>query len=221
MALFIDRKFIFLVSPKLERFKQKSNDLFNMRCPYCGDSKKNKIKSRGYVYRKKNDLFFMCHNCGTSTSFGKFLKSIDPSLYKEYQIERYKHDNHSNVKLPDFSLAKEKPVFNTIKEIKLPTIQSLPDNHIAKQFLIKRGLSTDLFSKLYFAEDFAQFAVEFDPTKKLMKCDKRIVIPFFDEKNILLGFQGRAIQESEVKYITIKLEETNRKIFSSIYLCRI
>ena len=88
MALFIDRKFMTLVSPKLEKFAQKNDYIWNFRCPFCGDSKKNKIKARGYVYRKKNDLFFMCHNCSTSTSFGKFLKSIDPLLYKEYQLTR-------------------------------------------------------------------------------------------------------------------------------------
>jgi hypothetical protein len=58
MSVYIDRKFLGFVSSKLEQFKQKQTDLYNFRCPYCGDSKKNKLKARGYVYRKSNDYFW-------------------------------------------------------------------------------------------------------------------------------------------------------------------
>jgi hypothetical protein len=39
------------------------------------------------------------------------------------------------------------------------------------------------------------------------------VIPFYDEKNTLLGVQARAISKSEIRYITIKLSEENRKLY--------
>ena len=42
--LWIDQKYLNLLSPKLERFKRKSDNLYNCRCPICGDSKKNKFK---------------------------------------------------------------------------------------------------------------------------------------------------------------------------------
>lgn len=212
MALFIDRKFALLASPKLENFKQKNNDLFNLRCPFCGDSKKNKLKSRGYLYRKKNDMFFMCHNCGTSTSFGKFLSFIDPTLFKEYQLERYKNDSHSNTKQPDFSVFKTKPI---VQKINLPTIESLPVDHTARKFLENRKLSTDYFTQLYYAKDFSAFIDELIPNhdKNLIKNDERIVIPFYDEKNILLGVQGRTITNSAVRYITVKLDDDNKKVF--------
>lgn len=213
MALFIDRKFMSLVSPKLEKFAQKNDYIWNFRCCFCGDSKKNKVKARGYVYRKKNDLFFMCHNCGTSTSFGKFLKAIDPLLYKEYQLERYKNDSHSNVKLPDFSLAKDKPVFN--KTINLPSIDSLPDNHPAKIFVTKRRIPQEKNKNIFYAQDFSAFIDEIlpDNNKNLYKNDERIVIPFYDEKNILQGVQGRAIGKSEIRYITITISEEVKKVY--------
>jgi hypothetical protein len=213
MALFIDRKFITLLAPKLDKFVQKNDYIWNFRCPYCGDSRKNKVKARGYVYRKKNDLFFMCHNCGTSTSFGKFLKAIDPLLYKEYQLERYKNDSHSNVKLPDFSLAKEKPLFNT--SINLPSIDSLPDNHPAKLFVTKRRIPKEKNKNIFYAQDFAAFIDEILPNngKKLYKNDERIVIPFYDEKNILQGVQGRTISNSQIRYITIIINEEVKKVY--------
>ena len=59
MSVYIDRKFLGFVSSRLEQYKQKQTDLYNFRCPYCGDSQKNKLKARGYVYRKSND-YFLC-----------------------------------------------------------------------------------------------------------------------------------------------------------------
>ena len=87
MSVFIDRTFLLRVSPKLQKFTQKKSDLYNFRCPICGDSSKNKTKARGYIYEKKNNYFFMCHNCGASMSFYNFLDKVDPHLLKEYALE--------------------------------------------------------------------------------------------------------------------------------------
>ena len=84
MSVFIDRAFLLRASSKLQKFTQKKEDLYNFRCPLCGDSQKNKIKARGYVYEKKNNYFFMCHNCSASISFYNFLEKVDPGLLKEY-----------------------------------------------------------------------------------------------------------------------------------------
>ena len=60
----VDAKYIGLVSSRLKKFKRVKENLFNFRCPICGDSQKHKNKARGYFYRVKNDMFFKCHNCG-------------------------------------------------------------------------------------------------------------------------------------------------------------
>lgn len=217
MSLFIDKKFVSLVSPKLEKFKQKSEYLWTFRCPICGDSQKNKFKTRGYFYRRKSDLCFVCHNCGTGMSLGNFLKTTDRSLYREYQLERYKDESQGNVAKPDFSIAMEKPKFscdNTTK-IDLPTVASLHEEHEAKVYLLKRKLPRDVLNAIYYTSNFKAFVLEMIPNyeKNLIDGDKRIIIPFYDENNKLLGFQGRAIGNSKVKYITIKLEEDNPKVF--------
>ena len=86
----IDSKFIGLVSSRLEKFKRVKANLYNFRCPICGDSKKNKSKTRGYLYAVKANTNFKCHNCGASKSFTNFLKDQDVSLYDQYIMERYK-----------------------------------------------------------------------------------------------------------------------------------
>ena len=62
MSSYIDTKFLNLLSNRLTNFKQKKPGLWNFRCPHCGDSQKSKTKSRGFVYEKKNSLFFKCQN---------------------------------------------------------------------------------------------------------------------------------------------------------------
>jgi transcription elongation factor Elf1 len=90
MSSYIDLKFINDISSRLNQFKKKTDYLFNFRCPHCGDSQKSKTKARAYLYRVKNDMFFKCHNCGQGQNFANFLKFVDPKLYSEYVLERYK-----------------------------------------------------------------------------------------------------------------------------------
>ena len=55
---YVDLKYINILSGRLSLFKRKSNNLFNFRCPFCGDSQRNKLKARGYVYAKENKYSF-------------------------------------------------------------------------------------------------------------------------------------------------------------------
>ena len=43
--------------------------------------------------------------------------------------------------------------------------------------------------------------------------EPRLIIPFFDEYENLIGFQGRAFSKNAVRYITIMLDESKPKIF--------
>jgi transcription elongation factor Elf1 len=215
MSVFIDRTFLLRVSPKLQRFTKKKDDLYNFRCPLCGDSQKNKLKSRGYVYRKKNDYFFMCHNCGASTTFYNFLKQVDPSLVNEYQLERYKNGEtgNNNYPKPEFEEYKqETPKFK--KALELPSLDSLPEAHFAKKYVQQRRIPEAFYSQLYFAQDFAAFIQNLGIEKDgLHKDDKRLVIPFYDQEKNLIAIQGRALGESKLRYITLKLHDDNHKFF--------
>ena len=216
MSIYIDRKFLHLVSPKLERFAQKKPDLYNFRCPICGDSQKNKSKARGFVYKKSNDYFFRCHNCGASHTFYNFLKFVDPSLLKEYTYERFTNGetgNHNYPK-PTFEEFKSQPAFNeksTQKKIELDTIESLPESHYAKTYVKARKIPEKHFSELYFAPDFKMLVQSLGvENENLKEEDPRLIIPFYDENNELFAIQGRALSESKIRYITITLVENER-----------
>ena len=214
MSIFIDRQFLLRVSPKLQKFTQKKEDLYNFRCPLCGDSSKNKIKARGYVYRKKNDYFYMCHNCGASTTFFNFLSKVDASIVKEYQLERYKNGEtgNNNYKKPTFDEAKTKPVFR--EKITLESIDSLPEEHFAKTYVQSRKIPKSFHSQLYFAPDFKKFIEELGVEKDgLIENDKRLIIPFYDKDKNLVAVQGRALGESKMRYITVKIMEDVPKLY--------
>jgi len=214
MSIFIDRTFLLRLSPKLTRFTRKKDDLYQFRCPLCGDSFKDKTKCRGFIYRKSNDYFYMCHNCGVSTTFYNFLKQVDPNLVKEYALERYKDTSPNIVEKKKETLVIKSAVPKFKKTLPIPKISSLPDDHYAKIYVKNRLIPEAYWSELYYADDYKKFVnVDMKIEKSLYDNDKRLVIPFYDKDNKLIGFQGRTLSDSKMRYITIKLDENSPKAF--------
>ncbi len=203
----IDSKYIGLVSSRLQKFKRVKADLYNFRCPLCGDSQKNKNKTRGYIYPVKNNTNFKCHNCGASLSFNNFLKEIDPTLHKQYTLEKFKEGHTGRnfvVEEPKFEFAK--PVFK--KKLDLPKASEVP---IAREYLEKRKLNPE---KFYFADKFKQWTNSQKQTFDTIGRDEsRIIIPMYDTDSNLIGFQGRALESSPNKYITVMLSDDAPKIY--------
>ena len=203
----IDSKYIGLVSVRLEKFKRVKADLYNCRCPICGDSQKNKTKTRGYLYQIKNNTNYKCHNCGVSLSFNNFLKQIDPMLHKQYSMEKFKEGftgKNFVVEKPKFEFSK--PKFT--KKLDLPKAVEVP---VAKEYLEKRKLNPE---KFYYAENFKKWVNQQKHTfENINKDESRIIIPMYDVDNNLIGFQGRSIESSYNKYITIMLVDDAPKVY--------
>lgn len=202
-----DSKYIGLISSRLQKFKRVKADLYNFRCPLCGDSQKNKSKARGYFYAVKNNTNFKCHNCGASMSFNNFLKELDSVLYKQYTMEKFKEGYTGKnfvVEEPKFEF--KKPNFK--QKLDLPKASEIP---IAKEYLEKRKVDP---KKFYFAHKFKEWTNTQKQTFSDIKYEEsRIVIPLFDFENNLIGFQGRALSPKSVKYITVMLNEDSPKIY--------
>ena len=203
----VDSKYIGLVSSRLQKFKKVKTDLYNFRCPICGDSQKNKNKTRGYFYVVKNNTNFKCHNCGSSLSLNNFLKKIDTTLHKQYTLEKFKEGHTGKnfvVEAPKLEFTKT--VFK--KSIDLPKASTNP---IASEYLRKRNINPD---KFYYAEKFMEWSNSQKKTFDTIHRDEsRIVIPLHDEKKNFIGFQGRALGPSKTKYITIMMDEESPKVY--------
>ena len=203
----IDSKYIGLVSSRLQKFKRVKADLYNFRCPICGDSQRNKTKARGYLYPVKNNTNFKCHNCGASLSFNNFLKELDPTLHKQYTLEKFKEGHTGRnfvVEEPKFEFVK--PVFK--KKLDLPKASEVS---VAREYLEKRKLNPE---KFYFADKFKEWTntqkVTFDT---IGRDESRIIIPMYDKHNNLIGFQGRSLVPNPVKYITVMLSDDFPKLY--------
>ena len=204
----IDSKYIGLVSSRLQKFKRVKANLYNFRCPICGDSQKHKNKARGYFYQIKTNTNFKCHNCGASLSFNNFLKQIDSTLHKQYTLEKFKegHAGGRNfvVEEPKFDFTK--PVFKS--KLDLPKASEVP---MAKEYLSKRKLDPN---KFYFAQKFQEWTNKQKQTfDNIVKDESRIVIPLYDTNSELIGFQGRSLVPNKIKYITVMLNENKPKIY--------
>ena len=202
----VDSKYIGLVSPRLQKFKKVKNNLFNFRCPICGDSKKNKSKTRGYFYTIKADVNFRCHNCGASMTFSNFLKEIDTVLHKQYVFERFKDGKSGRgtvVEEPKFNF--QPPEFK--QKIDLPKADS---NERAKEYLERRKLNP---SDFYYTSKFKAWTNSHKKTFDDFNYDEpRIIIPLFYKKS-WIGFQGRSLGPNSVKYITVIFNEHSPKIY--------
>jgi transcription elongation factor Elf1 len=212
---YIDTKYLNIISPYLQQFKKKGDNLWNFRCPYCGDSQKSRTKARGFVFRKKNDLFFKCHNCGVGASLGNLIKTIDSKTYKDYIMERYKGgvETHSSPQ-PEFKF--NAPVFRKKGILEgLQSIKSLPDDHPARQIVERRKLPLESLSDLYLCESFYKFTNSIIKGKfpSLGGDHPRLIIPFRGEDGEVFAYQGRAFGNEQPKYITIKIDEEREKIF--------
>jgi len=191
-----------LLSPRLDKFKKLRDNLFNFRCPYCGDSQKFTNKARGYFYRKKNDFFYKCHNCGKGTTFSKVLQYIDPEMYKEFVMEKF-----TGPKTDEFKFEAPKFKKRDAKLENLTPINKLNGKHPARQFVESRLIPEEFYSDLYLCSTFFQWA------KIRSKQDHpRLVIPFRDESGEVFAAQGRAFGKETPKYLTVKFQD-KPKIF--------
>ena len=156
--LWLERKYLSQVVSLLDMGKWTNDNTLNHRCPYCGDSQKNKHKARGYHFAVQQSFVYKCHNCGKSTSSVKFLKDHFPVVYKEYIKEwlsesgkkpRTKKTRSAN----DFKFTPRTDVLNKI-DVDLSTVcDPAWDVEIARTFLQNRKIPDDKIKTLWFIKD--------------------------------------------------------------------
>ena len=71
------------LAPSLSKFGKVRDGVYQFRCIYCGDSRKNPNKRRGYLYLKGNSYNYCCHNCNHRGSLKGVLRDLGSELLKE------------------------------------------------------------------------------------------------------------------------------------------
>lgn len=207
----LDVQYIKQVGQRLQLFRPVGQKKFVFRCPYCGDSKTDKKKTRGNFYQYKGDWLFKCFKCGTTTNVPNFLKKHAPDLFDEYLLgTKFKRE----VQLPGMQEEKVE-VKELSRDIDLPSLADLPADHVAVSYMLNRKLPSKYLHDLYFAEQFKKWSNSIVPGafQSEKYDDSRIVIPFRKENREIFAFQGRSLNPAEkLKYLTVKIED-RQKIF--------
>lgn len=215
MSVWIDSKYIGLISARLEKFKLKDHNPYtaNFRCPFCGDSKKNKHKARGYVFTKNVNIFYKCHNCGVSCSCGNLVKQVDPVLYKQYVLDSYKETNKNNRRRIPTQPKFKQPVFK--KKSLLDNICSPVENTLAEKYLLSRKIPKEKWKQLYFVDNISKLEQLSEKYKdRLIGEEPRLVIPFYNKDNKLIGVTCRGLANERLRYVTIRLCDDEPMIYN-------
>jgi hypothetical protein len=219
---YIERNYIEKVGVYLNNFIQKDDELWNCSCPYCGDSKRNSRKARGFfLVGTEGNAIYSCRNCTNTVPLGIFLQDNFPNYYTQYKLDMFsKKETKLSIKVaPRKSVQKlieMKEKLTKSNEV-YTAFDDLGSSHPARTYIEGRGIPNT--SDLGYVNNFKRYVAEMtnnDSRYEKLPSDNRIIIPLKLPNGELMGFQGRAIDKTDLRYITIKIpdmEEQYVKIY--------
>ena len=220
--MWIDIKYANMLSIQLEKYTVKTQNPFlaNFRCPICGDSKKNKNRARGYLFTKSNSLFYKCHNCGVGTSHGNLIKVVNPGIFDQYKLERYTEGldmgnaakPHAKVEFQNFTPQfEEKSPLDRLFD----KVNTLPNHNIGVRYLERRQLPRDRWNNIYFAYETKKLTELCPDYDQIVTFEEpRIIIPFYDRQNKLVGVTARAVDDAKMRYVTLRIDKMKPMVYN-------
>jgi transcription elongation factor Elf1 len=215
--IWIDTKYANLLSVKLERYvvKKHSPFLANFRCPICGDSHRSKTKARGYLLSSKNGLAMKCHNCGASMGFDKFIEHVDSALYSQYRLEKFSGKANKKVAKQKFDFSPKNRINEkkTLLDIIKP-VSDLEEKHPAVRYCQSRKLPDYKLSYVYYVDDVSKIASVLPEYRDKIKThESRLVLPFYDREQNLIGVTMRALDNNKLRYLTVRVDDEKPMIY--------
>ncbi len=215
MTLWLERKYLNMVLAYLPNSKWKNETLLNHSCPYCGDSETNSYKARGYHFVVEQSYIYKCHNCGVSKSSVNFLKDNFAETHKEYLKEWLKETGRGK-KRPQKMLPSHKFRFTPQTNLLNTTVHKICEDawkvDESSKYLSDRMIPET--SEIYYIDSSQKLAeVHTKYRDRVLGSDPRIVLPFYKDGN-LIGLTGRAINDSKLRYLTMRFDEETPLIYN-------
>ena len=224
--LYVDVKYLNQISNRFELFKRKDNYLFNVRCPFCGDSQKKMTKMRGYFYKIDNGMVYKCHNCGHGASFGNVLKELDPTVYKEYCLEKFADSFRGPGDAPKWEPsgsnwtpnghklfdpeAKPKRLIDNIMD----RVDTLPYDHECVKYVESRGIPKETWNRIYHIDNIKNIVqLNEKYSNSIITSEPRLALPFFNKFGKLTGVTLRGMRGESLRYIMVKVDEDAPTVF--------
>ena len=188
---------------------------FNFRCPICGDSKKDKFKTRGWIYEHKGKMRMGCFNCNANMTLYDYIKEYRDDMYRDYIKERYKNED-----TPEYErevIVEEVPVLKAVST--LPYSENcgeLHESHPVRKWLFNRAIPAPLHKRFFFTTDWRKLANHIKPeTYGYEDKEYRLVIPIYNKDKTISCIQGRALSDVDKsqRYLTIKPHDDSNKVY--------
>lgn len=215
--LYLQVNYLKQASSSLEYFKDKGGYLFNMRCPFCGDSQKSRTKARGYCFRSPVDglMMFKCHNCNKTCGFRAFLKFVDSGLYNRYWFQVFKDSKPGMAeKFEDvMKLDTRTKLERQIEGLKCTNVTKLSRLHPVNAYIKDRMIPTDKRQLLYYTENFEEFCTSMQNYSDV-PADARLLLFETDKFGNLKLVVARSLEEySKMRYVTLRIDEHYPKAY--------
>lgn len=192
MSLEVDLRYAHIVGMKLLRFRQKGQALFNFRCPFCGDSREDPTKARGYLYRREDRLQFRCHNCNHGTSMGGLIKQAAPEDYRSYRMELFRGNSSSESFFDSFLLEQKEKRASLQSTSMFHDLHKAIDVKMSRDYLRSRSLPSKVIEQCYHVGDSKVLMDRYSDVP-LPDCFAApgIVFPLIAADSVEFGFQIR------------------------------
>ena len=81
--------------------------------------------------------------------------------------------------------------------------------------MTRRKIPKKWWKDFYFVEKSQSLSsINYKYNKRVLGNDPRLVLPFFDRQNNLIGITGRALNNSQLRYLTLRFDEEKPLIFN-------
>ncbi|NBW56838.1 hypothetical protein EBR43_03445 [bacterium] len=151
-------------------------------------------------------------------SFGSFLKDLDGNLFRQYLFEAYADGDQKKANVTsaiETSKFKEPKFEKRLIDTLMDRLDKLPDDNEAVQFAIKRKIPREKFKNLYFIDDVSKIGQLSEKYKEALKTtEPRLVIPFYNQEDKLVGLTCRALRGEALRYLTVKIDEDALMVYN-------
>ena len=147
----------------------------------------------------------VCPYCGSKESFE--YPSNKGMMFLCYDCQR----NAPVSSLPNKQAAVtvSSVTFNTLLSLCTP-LSKLKEDHPCVQYVLGRKIPKNHFNLLYYTEKFQEIA---KTVNKKSDSSPRLVIPFFNKSGKMFALQGRALSQSDRRYVTLVFDDKEDLVF--------
>ena len=167
-------------------FKSLSEDVSAGSCPYCN--------SYSFVYEYEDKKMFLCHMC---------------QRHIQYKKVKWNVNNDSTGVGNDGVSQRVSINYNSVLR-NCQKLSDLPSDHDCVRYARHRQIPDSTWSELFYCGDFREVAT---PAGIQVQRSSRLILPFYNEDGELFGLQGRSLDGSEPRYVTIMYKDNEEKIF--------